>query len=60
MRSTAGVGDAVLAALANEGMKSHELAVREIARSGKSTELLKRFGIDANGIVKICRQAIGR
>ena len=40
-----GIGDAVLSALATEDAKVHKLAVRGIARSGQSDELLDRFGI---------------
>ena len=42
-----GLGDAVAAAVAPEGIVVHRLAVREIPRSGKPEELLDRFGISA-------------
>jgi transketolase len=47
-----GLGDAVLAALARERVVVQKLAVREIAHSGKPTELLERFGISARHIVE--------
>jgi transketolase len=46
-----GLGDAVLAALAQERMVVKKLAVREIPHSGKSAELLDRYGISARHIV---------
>ena len=46
-----GIGDAVLSALATEGVQVHKLAVGGIPRSGKSAELLDRFGISARHIV---------
>jgi len=47
-----GLGDAVAAAVASEGIVVHRLAVREIPRSGKPTELLDRYGISASHIVR--------
>jgi transketolase len=46
-----GLGDAVLAALAQEPVKLTKLAVREIPRSGKPKELIEKFGISASHIV---------
>ncbi len=46
-----GIGDAVLEALATEGIRVHKLAVRELPRSGKPAELLDRYGISARYIV---------
>jgi transketolase len=46
-----GLGDAVLSALAAERMVVKKLAIREIAHSGKSAELLDRYGISARHIV---------
>ncbi len=52
-----GIGDAVLAALAEEPeVKLRKLAVREIPRSGKPDELIARFGISAGAIVEQVRQ----
>jgi transketolase len=47
-----GLGDAVAGELSADGIKVHKLAVRELPRSGKSDELLARYGIDAVAIVK--------
>ncbi|UJR15478.1 hypothetical protein I4U23_002421 [Adineta vaga] len=47
-----GLGEAVMAALADQtGIKIVHLAVPEVARSGKSAELLSKYGIDAEHIV---------
>jgi transketolase len=46
-----GIGDAVLNALADQRCVVHKLAVRETPRSGKSKELLDRYGISARHIV---------
>ena len=46
-----GIGDVVLAALAEERCIVHKLAVREIPHSGKPDELLDRYGISASHIV---------
>jgi transketolase len=50
-----GIGDAVAEAVAGSGFTVHRLAVREIPRSGKSEELLERFGISASHIVSAVR-----
>ncbi len=55
-----GLGDAVLAALAEERVSLHKLAVREIPHSGKSSELLDRYGISAGRIVETARTAIAQ
>ena len=47
-----GLGDAVAAAVAGDGIVVHRLAVREIPRSGKPEQLLERFGISAAHIVR--------
>ncbi len=52
-----GLGDAVLSALAEESVRVHKLAVREIPHSGKPAELLDRYGISAAHIVKVVRTA---
>jgi transketolase len=54
-----GIGDAVLSALADEKATVRKLAVREIARSGKPEELLHRFGIDSEAIIKAVEAAVG-
>ncbi len=48
-----GLGDAVSAAVGEEGISVHRLAVREIPRSGKPDELLERYGISAGHIVSL-------
>ena len=54
-----GVGDAVLSALAEEGnIKLKKLAVREIARSGQPDELLEKYGISANHIIKAVKSLL--
>ena len=50
-----GIGSAVLAALAEDGARVRQLAVRGIARSGKPAELLERFGISARCIAEAAR-----
>ncbi|MBC8103397.1 MAG: transketolase [Cytophagales bacterium] len=55
-----GLGDAVLAALAEKGValaKFTHLAVREMPRSGKPEELLEKFGISASHIVEAVKAA---
>lgn len=47
-----GLGDAVSEAVAGDGISVGRLAVREIPRSGKSEELIERFGISASHIVE--------
>jgi transketolase len=56
-----GVGDAVLAALAENGEQALvvKLAVREMPRSGKPAELLSAYGIDAEHIAAAARQLVG-
>jgi transketolase len=47
-----GLGDAVAGDLSVEGIKVHKLAVNALPRSGKASELLAHFGIDAAAIAK--------
>jgi len=47
-----GLGDAVLDAVAADGVCVHKLAVTGMPRSGKPEELLERHGISANAIVQ--------
>jgi len=54
-----GIGDAVLSALAEEDVKVVKLAVREVARSGKPTELLERYGISSTHIVRAVKKLVG-
>ncbi len=53
-----GLGDAVLSAVATEGIKVHKLAVREIPHSGKPEELVDHYGIGVRSIVEAARQFI--
>jgi len=53
-----GLGDAVLAALAEERVTLQKLAVREIPHSGRPGELLHRYGISADHIVETARRVI--
>lgn len=53
-----GLGDAVLAVLAEERVMLQKLAVREIPHSGKPSELLDRYGISAAHIVQTARTTI--
>jgi transketolase len=46
-----GLGDAVLDAVATEGVCVHKLAVTGVPRSGKPEELLEHHGISADAIV---------
>lgn len=53
-----GIGEAVLSALVGVQCKFKQLAVFELPRSGKATELLDHFGISAKGIVKAVKESI--
>src|SRR6185437_10737847 len=53
-----GIGDTVLAALAEERCVVHKLAVREIPHSGKPRELLDGYGISARHIVAAVKAAL--
>ena len=54
-----GLGDAVSDAVADHGISVRRLAVREVPRSGKSAELLDRFGISSRQIVAAVKAQIG-
>jgi transketolase len=47
-----GLGDAVLSAVATQGVRVHKLAVTDVPRSGKPEELLDLYGISARRIVE--------
>jgi transketolase len=47
-----GLGDTVAGELSAEGIKVHKLAVTSLPRSGKASELLAHFGIDAAAIAQ--------
>jgi transketolase len=47
-----GLGDAVAGELSALGVRVHKLAVRELPHSGKPEELMAKYGIDAQAIVR--------
>jgi len=53
-----GLGDAVLGAVATEGIAVHKLAVRAIPHSGKPDELVDHFGIGVRSIVEAAKQIV--
>lgn len=53
-----GLGDAVLSAVATEGIKVHKLAVREIPHSGKPEELVDHYGIGVRSIVEAAKRLV--
>lgn len=53
-----GLGDAVLGALSNEGVRVTKLAVRDIPRSGKPDELIDHFGIGVRSIVQAVKDLL--
>lgn len=54
-----GIGDAVLSALAGQGIRVYKMAVRSIPQSGKPEELMEKFGISSRNIEGVVRSAIG-
>jgi transketolase len=54
-----GLGDAVLEAVAEAGVSTHCLAVKEIPRSGPPKKLLERYGIGRGAIVAEVRRIVG-
>lgn len=55
-----GIGDAVLAAVAQEQVCGYKLGVKEIPHSGKPQELLDRFGISSRHILAAVKTALER
>jgi len=53
-----GLGEAVMSALAPEGVKVYKLAVSDVPRSGKPEELLDAFGISARCIADKARSIL--
>jgi transketolase len=53
-----GLGDAVAAAIADDGYAVRRLAVGEIPRSGKMEQLLDRYGISAAHVVKAVQDLV--
>ena len=54
-----GLGDAVLGAVGEYGVKVHKLAVNQIPRSGKPEELIELCGISSKSIVAKVKQVSG-
>lgn len=54
-----GIGEAVLRAIANEGIHFTSLAVNEISRSGTPSDLLKLASIDTDAIVAAVKKLVG-
>lgn len=54
-----GLGDAVLNAVAGEGVEVHKLAIRDVPRSGKPEELIAAYGIGAGAIADAVRGLVG-
>jgi transketolase len=53
-----GIGDAVAGAVSPAGIRVHQLAVREVPRSGKPEELLAAYGIDRSAIVQMVKELV--
>ena len=53
-----GLGDAVAGELSAEGVRVHKLAVMELPHSGKPEELLAKYGIDADAIMRKAKALI--
>lgn len=53
-----GIGDAVLSAIGTEGVRVHKMAVREIPHSGRSEELIDRYGLSARAIVDTVKKLL--
>jgi transketolase len=51
-----GLGDAVAGEVSADGIKVHKLAVKELPHSGKPEQLLAKYGIDADAIVRKVKQ----
>ena len=54
-----GLGEAVLEAVASEGIRVHKLAVNSLPRSGKPEELIEAHGISASCIVRKVKELGG-
>lgn len=55
-----GLGEAVLEAVATEGIRVYKMAVGELPRSGDPQTLLNRYGISSDHIVNTVGEVIGR
>lgn len=53
-----GIGDAVLSALASEGIKVYKMGIQQIPHSGKPDQLIDHYGISARAIVEKVKQLV--
>jgi len=53
-----GIGEAVTAAVAGEGIRVHSLTVHGVPRSGSPEALMDKFGIDAKAIVSKVKELL--
>ena len=53
-----GLGDAVLSALASEGVKVYKMGIQQIPHSGKPDQLIDHYGISARAIVDKVKQLV--
>jgi transketolase len=53
-----GIGDAVASAVSPAGIRVHQLAVREVPRSGKPEELLAAYGIDRSAVQAMVKSLV--
>ncbi|MDR4462587.1 MAG: transketolase [Nitrospirales bacterium] len=53
-----GIGDAVLSAMAEEGVRLTKMGIRQIPHSGKPEQLLDHYGISAKSIVEKVKQLV--
>ncbi|MGE0474346.1 MAG: transketolase [Nitrospirales bacterium] len=53
-----GLGDAVLSALASEGVKVYKMGIQQIPHSGKPDQLIDHYGISARAIVEKIKQLV--
>jgi transketolase len=53
-----GLGDAVLAALADQKAVVYKLAIRDIPRSGSASDLAERYGVSAHHIIEKVRSIL--
>lgn len=53
-----GIGDAVLGALAGDGVRLTKMGIRQIPHSGKPDQLLDHYGINARAIIDKVKQLV--
>jgi len=54
-----GLGDAVAGELSVDGIRVHKMAVTELPHSGKPDELLAKYGINSDAIIRKVKAVIG-